>query len=215
MVVPPPQPAAAEPKAEAQPPPAESTVRLPSRPPMPAKPQPALKPQAAAASPQAAPPAAPASGAIVPATGKAPGTMQKSVKSAGNVLGDAAARFASLSIGAKLRLLIILLFIIWICGISAPIALITFLDSRIGSVVDRPVEPVGAVQPPDGAPLAVAAPLVDTGNGPARTFYPAVYCVVGPGGAGYYDDTRSGGEAALEQPTGEITCTGSEAKGLT
>jgi CRP-like cAMP-binding protein len=144
---PPPQPAAAKPKAEVQPPPTDPTLRLPTRPPAPAKAQ-----------------AAPASGAVVPAARRTPakapgsGTMRKSVKSAGNILGNAAARFASLSIGAKVRLLIILLFIIWICGISAPIALITFLDSKIGGVVDNRLEPIGVVQPPGVTPLALAVP---------------------------------------------------------
>jgi hypothetical protein len=135
---------AAEPKKEPQP--AEPTLIFPSR-------SPALKAQTAPAS-------APATRTVVPvsrptaAKTPRPGALQKSVKSAGNILGNTAAWFAALSIGAKLRLLLILLLVIWICGISVPFALITFLDGGLGNIV-----PIGAVQPPDPTPLAVAVPL--------------------------------------------------------
>jgi CRP-like cAMP-binding protein len=140
---PPPQPAAAKPETQ----PADPTLILPSQPPT----------SKAAASPQAASASAPATRAVVPATRQKPakpGALQKSVKSAGNILGDTAAWFAALSIGAKLRLLVILLLVIWICGISVPFALITLLGSGLNSVV-----PIGAIQLPDAIPLAVVAPV--------------------------------------------------------
>lgn len=96
-------------------------------------------------------------------------------------VGNASMWFASLSTGAKLRILVLLLLVVWLCMIAMPASLITALAATVVDGVGLGGTPVPLVQdmPDRGAEVLAALPFVETvtptpTNSPTPTETPTI-----------------------------------------
>jgi CRP-like cAMP-binding protein len=157
-------PTLTEPALQPQPAmPSQPTVAKPMPPVQPAMAAPTVAPQptpvAAVAATTTAPPATspapsmpgPTAGAR-PTPGRGPSLPVGGVQAIQEAVGATVSWFAALSLGAKLRILVVVLLIIWLCGISAPAAIISLLGVDLfgGGESGAASGPTGMVLPGPG-----------------------------------------------------------------